>query len=198
MSDPSIRDALVHAAGALRKLNVRFALVGGLAVSVRGEVRTTRDVDVAVAVANDSEFEQSAASLREHGYRVIATVEQEAQRRLGTVRLASPSGFVVDLLGASCGIEVEIVSAALPLDFKGVGTIPVASAEDLLAMKLLSARPGRERDWGDARGLLQTNPQLDLNLVRERLRLIAARGFARREDLLAKLDNLLAELKAGD
>ena len=34
-----------------------WALVGGLAVSVRVEPRTTRDVDVAVAVAGDSEAE---------------------------------------------------------------------------------------------------------------------------------------------
>ena len=79
-------------------------------------------------------------------------VEQEVLERLGTVRLASPTGFVVDLLAASCGIEPEIVEAATKVDFKGVGSIPVAKAEDLLAMKLLSAPPGRERDWNDARG----------------------------------------------
>ena len=32
----------------------RFALVGGLAVGVRGEPRMTRDVDLAVAVADDA------------------------------------------------------------------------------------------------------------------------------------------------
>jgi hypothetical protein len=34
-----------------------FALVGGLAVSVRAEVRFTRDVDLVVLVADDSEAE---------------------------------------------------------------------------------------------------------------------------------------------
>jgi hypothetical protein len=36
-------------------LDVGWALVGGLAVSARAEPRTTRDVDVAVAVANATE-----------------------------------------------------------------------------------------------------------------------------------------------
>ena len=196
MSDLSARDALAHAAGELRRRGKRFALVGALAVSVRGEVRTTRDVDIAVVISDDAELEELAASLRPAGYRVIATVEQESLGRLGTLRLASPTGIVVDLLAATCGIELEIVEAATSVDFKGVGMIPVANAEDLLAMKLLSARPGRERDCNDARGLVQINAALDFGFVRDRLRLMTARGYARKQDLLAKLDKLLGEIEA--
>jgi hypothetical protein len=192
MTDPRPEDALGHAAGELRRLGKRFALVGGLAVSVRGEVRTTRDVDLAVAVGDDSELETLVADLAQVGYRPVATVEQEARGRLAVVRLKSPVGFRVDLLAASCGIEPEIVAAATPVQFERVGAVPVAIAEDLLAMKLLAARAGRARDWDDAVGLLQVNPRLDLGLVRQRLALIASRGFARNEDLPAKLDALLA------
>lgn len=154
-------------------------------------------MDIAVAVSGDAEMEELISSLGEAGYRVIATVEQEALGRLGMVRLLSPAGFVVDLLCASCGIEAEIVAAATPVEFKGIGPIPVARAEDLLAMKLLSARVGRERDWSDARGLVQINPDLDLKLVRDQLELITSRGYSRHEDLPAKLERLLAELDAG-
>jgi hypothetical protein len=41
-----------------------FALVGGLAVSIRAEVRFTRDVDIAVSVENDEDAE--ARSSRAH------------------------------------------------------------------------------------------------------------------------------------
>jgi len=177
MTDPRPEDALGHAAAELRRRGQRFALVGGLAISVRGEVRATRDVDLAVAVADDSELEKLVADLAKAGYRPVATVEQEARRRLAVVRLESPAGFRVDLLAASCGIEPEI-------------------AEDLLAMKLLAARTGRARDWDDALGLLQVNPRLDLALVRQRIAQIAARGFARNEDLPSKLDTLLAQRDA--
>ena len=37
----------------LRKLGVRWALVGGLAVSVRARPRMTYDIDIAVAVMDD-------------------------------------------------------------------------------------------------------------------------------------------------
>jgi hypothetical protein len=107
MSDPSLRpqDALLHAVRELRRRRTRFALVGGLAVSVRGEVRTTRDVDIAVAVAGDEELEALVADLAGSGYRVLATVEHEERGRLATVRLVSPIGFMVDLLAATSGIE---------------------------------------------------------------------------------------------
>ena len=162
----------------------------------RRRVRATRDVDLAVAIASDSERETLVADLTQAGYRPVATVEQEARGRLAVVRLESPVGFRVDLLAASCGIEPEIVTAATPVQFEGAGAVPVAIAEDLLAMKLLAAREGRARDWDDALGLLQVNPRLDLALVKQRLALITARGFARNEDLPAKLDDLLARRDA--
>ncbi len=43
-------------AALLRRQRVPFALVGGLAVSIRGEVRFTRDVDIAVSVDGDEPF----------------------------------------------------------------------------------------------------------------------------------------------
>jgi len=196
MSNPSLQpqDALRHVVRELTRRGKRFALVGGLAVSVRGEVRTTRDVDLAVAVENDQELEALVADLGGSGYRVLATVEQEELHRLATVRLASPIGFMVDLLAASCGIEPEIVGAATTVQFESVGAIPVATSEDLLAMKVLAARAGRTQDWHDARALIETNPGLDLPLVRSRLRLITERGYARKQDLAAKLQALIDEV----
>jgi hypothetical protein len=153
-------------------------------------------VDLAVAVSRDEELEALIADLAGSGYRVLATVEQEERGRLATVRLASPVGFMVDLLAASCGIEPEIVAAATEVPFETAGAIPVATAEDLVAMKLLASRAGRARDWDDARGLFETNPELDLDRVRARLRLIAERGFARKQDLAAKLQALLDEIRS--
>src|SRR5438128_12310809 len=112
MTDPRPEDALAHAAAELRRRGQRFALVGGLAISVRGEVRATRDVDLAVAVADDSELEKLVADLAKDGYRPVATVEQEARRRLAVVRLASPAGFRADSPAASSGTDPESVAVA--------------------------------------------------------------------------------------
>ena len=40
--------------GHLRSLDVRWAVVGGLAVSARAEARLTRDADVVVSVESDA------------------------------------------------------------------------------------------------------------------------------------------------
>jgi predicted nucleotidyltransferase len=97
--------ALLGIVQALRARKRDFAVVGGLAVSARTEPRFTRDVDVAVTVANDDDAEALIRDLRASGYRVVATVEHETRRRLSTARLSSPEKVTVDLLFASCGIE---------------------------------------------------------------------------------------------
>src|SRR3989442_13222994 len=114
MTDPRPEDALGHAAAELRRRGQRFALVGGLAISVRGEVRATRDVDLAVAVADDSELEKLVADLAKAGYRPVATVEKEARRRLAVVRPESPAGVRGDLLPASFGIAPAILHWSTP------------------------------------------------------------------------------------
>jgi hypothetical protein len=143
--------------------------VGGLAVSVRAEVRFTRDVDLVVLVADDSEAESLIYELRSAGYSPVASVEHETRHRLSTIRLMSPSKVKVDLLFASSGIEKEIVDRATPIDLGSAGTVPVAGAEELLAMKILSMTDSRLQDRMDAQRLLQFTPELDLSRVREHL-----------------------------
>ena len=114
-----VQSALGRMCADLNRLRCAHALVGGLAVAVRTEPRFTRDADLAVSVTDDSEAEALVRGLQVHGYRVAAIVEQEATRRLATVRLIPPGererGVVVDLLFASSGIEPEIVAGAEPL-----------------------------------------------------------------------------------
>jgi len=183
--------ALAGAASDIAAEGKRFALVGGLAVSVRAEVRFTRDVDLAVAVDDDIEAESLVYALRSRGYTTIASVEHEAQSRLATIRLRSPQGVKVDLLFASSGIERETIERATVVPLPSVGALPIARAEELLSLKVLSMSDERLQDRIDARNLLRVNADLDLECVRENLRLVAERGYARRQDLLAKLAALL-------
>jgi predicted nucleotidyltransferase len=177
-------------ARALEARGRRFALVGGLAVSLRAEVRFTRDVDLAVVAQDDADLERLVLDLRREGYGTVAVVEDERHGRVAITRIRSGSGVIVDLLVASSGIEAEIVGDASPLSLGGT-SLPVAQADDLLAMKVLSMREARLQDRMDALNLLAIAP-IDLERVRERLRLITARGYHRDQDLLAKLDALVA------
>lgn len=193
MGDPgSIEHALAGAIASLRQANRRFALVGGLAVSVRAEVRFTRDVDLAVQVKNDADAEALIFGLKADGYQPVASVEHEERHRLSTIRLLSPWNVKVDLLFASCGIEAEIVERATAVQLPEAGDVPIAEAEELLAMKVLSMTDRRLQDRIDAQQLIACNPTLDLARVRENLRNIRERGYDRGEDLDGKLAALLA------
>lgn len=191
MNDPSPEAALAAIAHHLRGLHRSFALVGGLAVSVRAEVRFTRDIDLAITSADDADVERLVYDLRGAGYTAIALVEHKTMARLATVRLASPSGLIVDLLAATSGIEPEVVARATPVLLDDVGEIPVARAEELLAMKVLSMSDKRLQDRIDAVNLVQMNDTLDIATVKANLERIIARGFHRDEDLLAKLESVL-------
>lgn len=193
MSDaPPVEAALAHATATLSRLGVRFALVGGLAVSVRSDIRFTRDVDLAVAVGDDEEAEHVIYQLRSEGYTPTATVEHEKHERLATARLRSPSGMVVDLIFASSGIEAEVVKHAGAFDYPGVGLISVAEPEELLAMKILSMADDRLQDRIDAQNLLACN-DIDLARVRQRLQEITERRYDREQNLEAKLESVLPQ-----
>ncbi len=70
--------ALRRTAVDLAELDQPWALIGGLAVSVRAEPRTTRDVDVMVAISSDPDAERLIVQLQQRGYRVMAILEQKA------------------------------------------------------------------------------------------------------------------------
>ena len=62
-------EAVLRAAALdLAGLRLRWAVVGGLAVSARTEPRFTRDVDLVIAVADDRGAEQAIHSLQRRGY----------------------------------------------------------------------------------------------------------------------------------
>ena len=187
--------ALRGIASELDRRGRAFAVVGGLAVSVRAEPRFTRDVDLALAVANDADAEALVRNLVASGYRVIASLEQEAVGRLATVRLQSPSegpaGVVVDMLFASSGVEPEIVRASEVLEALPGLPVPVARVGDLLALKVLSNGPERPQDQIDIVALLRLADEAEMGRARRTAVLIVERGFGRGRDLLGLLAEYL-------
>jgi hypothetical protein len=180
----------------------RWALIGGLAVSARAEPRTTRDIDLAVAVVDDAEAESVVYALQTGGYRVLSVLEQTTVHRLSTVRLSPPlepsRGVIVDLLFASSGIEPELVEAAERIEIVDDLWAPVARIGHLLALKVL-ARDDRRRpqDWDDIRALLLEATPVDLAEARAALRLIERRGFHRDRPLVDVFEQIIRDQGGG-
>ncbi len=170
--------------------------VGGLAVSARTEPRTTRDVDIAVAVDDDSAAGGLIFALQQRGYSVVTVIEQQALGRLATVRLEPPgtriAGALVDLLFASSGIEPEVITAAEPLEVVRGVHAPVASVGHLVAMKLLAGDDEeRPQDAVDVRALLRQATSRDLEVARAAILTIERRGTNRGRDLSRLLEESL-------
>jgi hypothetical protein len=190
-----LESALTHLVADLDTLGLRWALVGGIAVSARSRPRTTEDLDVVLAVQSDREAEKAAFSLRRLGYFYLPeehALEQEESERLMTVRLlageSDARGIVVDLLFASSGIEPEIVAQAEPIEVLPGLVVPVARTGHLIALKVLA---GREIDARDTRWLWEVADESERALAREALAEITQRGFNRRKDLPAELAKVL-------
>lgn len=186
--------ALAALGSALEEHGTRFALVGGIAASARGEARFTRDIDVAIAIQDDAEAEALLFWLRGRGYVPIATVEQEVTKRLATARLRDPNGIVCDLLFASTGIERETVDTAEMTEVFPDCSVPTARVEALLAMKVLAATAERPRDAGDIRAMVLANPAFDDGRVKAYLAAVEERGYARGQRLLPKWRRLRKQL----
>ena len=169
-----------------------WALVGGLAVSARAEPRFTRDVDVAVAVSDDTAAEALASGLVTQGWAITAVVEQDETGRLAQVRLAAAAsaGVVCDLLFASSGIEPEIAAAAEPLEIVPGVVVPVARTGHLIVLKLLSVDERRLQDRLDLESLRHVATAPDWATAEEAAALVGSRGFSRGRDLLAAVARL--------
>jgi predicted nucleotidyltransferase len=176
----------------LNHKEISWALVGGWAVSVRTEPRFTRDLDLTIAVGNDTQAEQLIGAFTSSQFKIEALVEQDAKNRLATVRLALPpvyeSGLLLDLLFASSGIEIEVSRDADRIAVFPGTMIPVAKTPHLLALKILARDDQtRPQDAGDISALLKVMSNDEIDQARHLLDLITERGFHRGKNLHEEL-----------
>lgn len=202
MTQPRLAAALIRLNADLRAIEARWALIGGLAVSARAEPRTTRDIDVTVAVADDQEAERTVHRMTRLGYSIDTHLEQETTGRLSTVRLLMPgdhAGILADLLFASSGIEAEVAAEADLYEVIPGLFVPLAKTGHLLALKILALRPDRPQerpqDFSDIRELLKVADEQELRRARIALDLISRRGFDRKKNLEAELEEQLRQFR---
>ena len=187
--------ALRLTANALEELGISWALVGGLAVSVRANPRFTRDIDLAVSVADDGAAESLVRDLKARGFHLVLSLEQAALRRLATVRMLPPGepaeGVVVDLLFASSGIESDICREAERFELIPGLIVPVARAGHLVAMKILAEGPARPQDAMDLQALVTGMAATDRATALEAIARIEAVGAHRGKQLRAEAERWL-------
>jgi len=190
----SVDAVLRQAAADMDAIGARWAVIGGLAVAFRAEPRFTKDVDLAVAAADDEEAEGIVSRLQVRGYALASLVEQDYVNRLATARLVRPqagtSSAFIDLLFANSGIEDEIVRRADRLEVLPDVFMPVASIGHLIALKVLA---GRHQDLTDLGYLISAATQADLGEARASVLKIQERGFNRGQNLPEDLAAIISQ-----
>jgi hypothetical protein len=163
----------------------RTAVIGAVAMAVHGYARATGDLDLATELDPTTQLEPIRRELERRGYRTRLSLP-DAEDPLGGVLTVSGDDFddvqVINFYNPFLTHKTpatQALDAAVPLP----GTeLRVVSVEDLILFKLYA---GGIRSLADAVGLLEANPDLDLETLRPRCRDLG---------LEADLDRLQAEL----
>lgn len=164
-------------------------IVGGIAASILGRPRATRDID-ALAVVPDDQWTQLLGSSKAHG--ILPRIENpiEFARRTRVLLLRhTESGIDIDVILSGLQFEAEAVSRATVHDLSGV-RLRLPQVEDLLIMKAIAHRP---QDLRDIEGLLDVFPTVDVESVRRSVRDFSA--AAELPDLPEEFERLLAQRK---
>lgn len=146
----------------LEDSGVGFAVVGGVAASLHGKPRVTKDVDI-VAIAEDDAWTSLVESATDRGLKPrIADALDFARITRVLLLIHEPTKIEVDVSFGMLPFEHELVKRARPRTIRQV-SFPVASAEDILVMKALALRA---RDVADIEGIVESVQGLDLDRVR--------------------------------
>ncbi|MFN9368003.1 MAG: nucleotidyl transferase AbiEii/AbiGii toxin family protein [Planctomycetia bacterium] len=148
--EPAIWPTLADAVRVLEARGIEFALIGGLAVSLRGQPRMTVDVDLVMLADVDRALEL----VRDIGATpfepLFPGVEEVVARSYILPLRHRTTGIRVDVAIGMSGFERQAVRRAAPVSI-GAVRVPVVATEDLLVMKALAGRP---QDEEDIRGLI--------------------------------------------
>jgi Nucleotidyl transferase AbiEii toxin, Type IV TA system len=187
-----IVELLAELRQALARLGVRWYLFGAQAAILYGVDRLTADVDVTVD-PGPHPTARLVAGLGGAGFELrVADVGGfvDATRILPLVHRGTR--IPVDVVLAGPGLEELFFARAEERDIGGV-RVPVASAEDLVTMKVLAGRP---RDLDDMVSMLRTRGDtLDLDRVRTTLGLLEK--ALERRDLLPELERAIKRARGG-
>jgi hypothetical protein len=146
--------ALLHPI--LTQLNIPYYITGGVAAIAYGEPRTTRDLDMVLAIAR-SDIEVLAALLEQSGF-YVPGVEDVVSGRMTTLQVTHiESIFRADLMIASNDEFNQIqFERRRTISMPGVSDLYFASPEDVILNKLRWGKASQsEKQWRDVLGVLK-------------------------------------------
>jgi hypothetical protein len=160
-------------------------VIGGVAASLLGRPRLTRDVD-ALVMLEPGLWESFLSRGREFGFAPRRADALAFARRYRVLLVGhTPSGLNADISFGGLPFEEETITRSVRMKLWGLN-LPLPTPEDLLIMKAVAHRPV---DLLDAEAILAAHPELDRRRVRSWVRQFAEALEA--PEILADLNAML-------
>jgi predicted nucleotidyltransferase len=146
----------------LKAKRVEGLIIGGVAASILGRPRVTRDVD-ALVLLDEKDWGEFLSAGTEFGFvaRVTDPLDFAKKAKVLLIR-HEPSGIDVDVTFGALPFEKEAITNAVWVNIRGV-RLPLPTAEDLIIMKAVAHRP---RDLADIESIMDAHPNLNLRKIR--------------------------------
>lgn len=159
-------DALNDLVAWFQAAHVSGVVIGGVAASLLGRPRVTRDVDAMVFVS-EAEWAGFLSLGAKFGFvpRRADAIEFAKMARVLLVQ-HSASGIDVDVVFGALPFEEETLARAVQVEISGIH-VPLPSPEDLIIMKAVAHRP---RDLADIESVMDAHPTLDIGRIRRWVR----------------------------
>lgn len=181
----NLEQPLRKAINFLEAHNLRYAVIGGIALTHWGFIRATHDVDIKVLVP-----EMNFAAVRAAIHQAFPVPARDQGQPNPFITAVNIDGVIVDFLLSLPGYEENIISRAVQRDMGG-WVAWICSLEDLIIQKAIA---GRAKDWEDIEGLLiEQKGKLDEGYISEWL--IQFSEALDRPELLSRYKKLHDDVK---
>jgi len=159
---PPVKGDIERVLSALNQVEVRYLVVGGVAVVLHGFLRTTKDLDLVIQLEGDN-LQRGLQALKDLGFQPVVPVPLEAfadpvireswirEKNLVVFSLWHPErpGFQIDLFASEPFDFQEVYGRALRVPLEKTEATVIA-ARDLIALK---RQAGRSQDLADIEAL---------------------------------------------
>ena len=140
-----VADLLSNLGAGLSEIGAPWYLFGARAAILYGVARLTADVDVTVRLSDSTTGGMLANALQRHGFRLRVSDPDFIARTRVMPFVHGATELPLDVVLAGPGLEDEFFERVIVRDVDGV-RVPVASAEDIVVMKVLAGRPKDQED----------------------------------------------------
>jgi len=155
---PLLRDLV----GWWKNSHITGIVIGGIAASLLGRPRATRDID-ALMILDTDQWPRVLQEAQQFGFvpRLSDALEFAMEARVLLLR-HQPTAIDVDVTFGALPFEHEIIERARHMSIEDVDLL-LPAPEDLIIMKAIAHRP---RDLNDIEAILDAQPDLDLVRIR--------------------------------